>query len=128
MRLIIYFLIFSINGCAYSPHIGHVNRLKELGESQKEIKQYVEKKENLFSVLIDDIKNKKLKLGIPKKEIIRVYGEAVLTKKIDNNISASEVLLYRHPVDYFSPDKAYLYFDEAGQLSHWKYKSPHQPK
>ena len=128
MRVIIYFLIFSINGCAYSPYISHVNRLKELGESQKEIEQYVEKKENLFSVLVGDIKNKKLKPGIPKKKIIEVYGEEVLTKKIDDNTSASEVLLYRHPVDYFSPDKVYLYFDKASQLSHWKYESPQQPK
>jgi len=61
-------------------------------------------------------------LGLTKKRIIKIYGDPVLTKKIEDSPPMTEALLYRHPTKYFSSDRVLLYLDEAQELIHWEYK------
>jgi len=93
--------------------------LKRVGDSQEEIERYLQRQERLFNKLAEDIKNKKLKAGISKRKITGIYGEPVLSKQPSDSLTT--VFLYRHPTKYFSSDKVYLYFDESGELSSWKY-------
>ena len=98
--------------------------LKQLGESQAEMDKYLAKQETLFEKLVEDFKNEKLNAGLSQKNIFRVYGQPILTRSWQ---TAGEVLLYRHPTNYFTSDKVYLYFDAEKNLVEWQYKPYRDP-
>ncbi|MBU0878592.1 MAG: hypothetical protein KKD55_03150 [Candidatus Omnitrophica bacterium] len=118
----IYFFIFGLFGCTFLRYSEQLSTLKELEVSQKEIELYVEEQERFLYVLLDDIKNKRLKLSTSKENILKTYGEPVISKEVTDDPLIKEAFLYRHPTQYFTSDKVYLYFDELGKLLSWKYK------
>lgn len=119
---VVYFFIFGLFGCTFLRYSEQLSTLKELEVSQKEIELYVEEQERFLYVLLDDIKNKRLKLSTSKENILKTYGEPVISKEVTDDPLIKEAFLYRHPTQYFTSDKVYLYFDELGKLLSWKYK------
>ena len=87
-RIIKYFLIWSfisfIQGCSLLTHYDQLGVLKNLGESQSEIKADVRRQENNFRKLKTDIKNNRLKRGMSKKHIFFRYG-IVIKSRTDEN-------------------------------------------
>jgi len=122
--LLICFLIFSTLGCTLLPYYQQLLTLREVSNSQREIHSYIDKQEELFYKLRDDVKNNRLKTGMMLVDIIDTYGEPVISKEVDDVPSIKEVLLYRHPTQFFSSDRIYLYFDDVKKLSYWKHEFP----
>jgi len=98
--------------------------LKRVGDSQAEIERYLTRQQELFKQLVHDLKQEKLRKGISKRRFIKSYGDPVLTRR-DESHPQQEILLYRHPTEYFTSDRVYAYFDETGKLVRWEYK-PYQ--
>jgi hypothetical protein len=114
-----YFLILTLSGCAVINNLDGISALKELGNNQREKEIYIEKQEKSFNKLKEDVKNNQLRKGMPQGTVLSIYGKPVLCKTISNKERSGEVFLYRHPTDYFSSDKIYLYFDQNKLLDSW---------
>ena len=95
--------------------------LKRLGNSQDQIQRYVDQQKTYFLKLVKDIKAKKITLGLSRNDIERRYGEPVLIKEGQEELSG-KVFLYREPINYFESDKVYLYFSKEEKLTKWEYK------
>lgn len=98
--------------------------LKQTGDNRRHAEQYLKKQEKLFYLLLNDTVNNTLKEGMPKRNILNTYGEPVLYRNIADNADEAgvvEELLYRHPTQYFSSERVYMYFDNAGKLARWEY-------
>ena len=121
--VILSFLFLNVSGCATIKHADQLLTLKSVGNSQEEIARYVDKQAELFKKLVEDIKDERLEIGEPKDNILSWYGEPVLSKEILGDSFVKEELLYRHPTEYFTSDRVYLYFDIADELVRWEYES-----
>lgn len=121
-RIIFFFLfILMISGCAVSRYYQELRVLKIAGAGQKEIQDDLEQQTELFYALRQDLKQNRLSAEMLKEEIINSYGEPVLTKEIKDDSLAKCRFLYRHPTQYFSGDRIYLYFDDRDKLVRWEY-------
>jgi len=116
-----YFLLLLLGGCAYTSHYDQLMTLKQLGEEGDEIQNYVKGQEKSFIELKDDIKNNRLKKGMPKREVFSQYGEPILCEKYENKANVKEFCLYRLPTRYFDTDRAFLFFDKKGRLDSWEF-------
>lgn len=121
IKVSIYFIFIVLSGCGYLKYANELLALKSVGDSQLRIEKYLGKQEKLFCVLIEDIKSEKLRKGIFKREVLKLYGEPVLSETITGESVVKEVFLYRHPTDYFTSDRVYLYFDSSATLLYWEY-------
>jgi len=106
-----------MNGCALVKYSDQIEVLKEIGRNQGEIQDYLNRQEELFELLLEDIENENLEEGVSKQYVLKKYGEPIYSKDIEN----TEKFLYRHPVEYFSCEKVYLYFNDSGKLEHWEH-------
>ena len=70
----------------------------------------------------EDLKNNRLAKGMLTKQILATYGEPILSKEVSDKDSAKEVFLYRHPTEFFSSDRIYLYFDNDKRLLFWEFE------
>ena len=122
--LIICIILFSSQGCIFFNK--EIMTLKRAGDSQKQISSYIKKQVKLFDKLVGDLKNDKLKPGVSKSSIISIYGDPVLITKKPAPLYG-EVLLYRHPTEFFNSDKVYLYFDGDWILIGWEYEPANSP-
>jgi len=120
--IIIYSLIASVilTGCAAQG----IMTLQRLNISQQEFKEEVEEQKKSFFLLEDDFKNNRLKSGMTKEEILTKYGKPVFSRAVNDTTEKKEVLVYRHPTEYFSSDLIYLYFNQKQRLCSWELKSP----
>ena len=122
-RISKYFLIWSfiffIQGCSLLPHYDQLGVLKNLGESQSEIKADVRRQGNNFCKLKTDIDNNRLKRGMSKKHIFFRYGQAVFCKDVQNKVS-KQVCIYRLPGSSFDTGLIYIYFDKKDKLDSWE--------
>lgn len=73
-----------------------------------------------FDKLLDDIKNNRPEKGMSKKAIISKYGNPVICKEDGKGSGIEESCLYRHVLEYFPHDAAYLYFDRDQKLYYWE--------
>ena len=113
--------------------------LKRLGSSQKEMQRYVNRQEKGFLRLKQDIESGRLQKGISKESVVKKYGDPVFcdvaesgtpTHPVASGASAesagnpeiTQSCLYRSPTEYFSTDKAYLYFNQQELLISWKHE------
>jgi len=123
MRILFCLAVLMLCGCAKLAHLNELLTLKSVSDNQRQIQIYLEKQEKGFTKLKDDIKNNRLKQGQFKRSIISKYSEPVLIEKPEpENAGIKEILLYRHPTNYFKSDRVYLYFDESGRLVSWELK------
>jgi hypothetical protein len=112
------FLCFAA-GC--SSGWGNIMALRQYSAGQNEITRYVKRTESRFAVLVADIKNNNIKTGLKYNEVLSRYGEPVITWDMAAPSLASKKLLYRKPVNYFSTDRVYLYFNNYNNLVKWEY-------
>jgi len=112
-------ILFFISGCFFLPE--RLKTLKKVGASQDEISAYLAKQLESFNQLIVDLDDEDIEPGISKKRFIRIYGEPILSKEV-NEPTRGTILLYRHPTEYFESDRIYLYFDQEEKLIRWEYK------
>ncbi|MDP2923591.1 MAG: hypothetical protein Q8O30_07750 [Candidatus Omnitrophota bacterium] len=122
LKALILFFVFGVSGCATLSHMDELLTLKSVADSQNDIERYLAKQEKGFNKLLSDIKNNRLKVGITKKYIITTYSEPILVKSSDKDQTRGEILLYRHPTNYFKSDRIYLYIDENNRLIIWELK------
>lgn len=123
MRILVYFIAILFCGCAKLAHLDELLALKSVSDNQRQIEIYLAKQECGFNRLKDDIKNNRLKQGELKRSVIAKYSEPVLTKKaMPENVGVKEILLYRHPTNYFKSDRIYLCFDANNRLVSWELK------
>lgn len=94
--------------------------LQNLAQSRREMKQEVQKDEASFSVLLDDLKNNRLQKGMSEAEILARYGRPIFARPVNGGAEKSEVMLYRHPTEFFSSELVYLYFDQDKKLASWQ--------
>ena len=122
MRFLIYFLIILVSGCATMEHLDELLTLKNVSDNQKDMDIYLKKQIKGFKKLLDDIKNDRLRKGESKNYIISTYYDPILTKQVGELKDIREVLLYRHPTEYFNSDRVYLYINNKGRLAYWEVK------
>jgi len=113
-------LIFAAGGCAVAQYAEQIRTLQAVDASQQDISKFIKRQERLFHLLLEDVKGGRLKPGITKKYVINTYSNPVLSREITGALGTEEELLYRHPTQYFSSDKIYLYFDSSGKLMRWE--------
>ncbi|MDD4183235.1 MAG: hypothetical protein PHT53_05380 [Candidatus Omnitrophica bacterium] len=123
MRILVCLIFVLLCGCAKLAHLDELLTLKSVSDNQRQIQIYLDKQEKGFNKLKEDIKNNRLKQGQFKRSIIDRYSEPVLTEEpAPENVGVKEILLYRHPTNYFKSERIYLYFDESGRLLSWELK------
>lgn len=118
--VILLFLLVVVGGCAKFQAL---MTLKSVGDSQSEIERYLAKQEKLFNNLVRDVKENALRPGISKSQFLKTYGEPIIVSR-QQSLAQQERLFYRHPTEYFTSDRVYVYFDD-GKLVRWEYK-PYQ--
>ena len=114
-----YFLSLAAAGCVVVKNREEIAFLQGLAASQKEMQTYVTGEEELFNRLVLDIKNNRLKEGMPKNAILSLYGEPIFCKASEKD-NTGGFCFYRHPYRYFSGNSVYLYFDENENLNSWR--------
>lgn len=121
-KIFLIMVIFLLSGCAAVTHYDQLMVLKGIGEEEKEIEQYTKKQEALFLKLKNAVKAGGLTKGMSKREILSTYGEPIFCDSTEKE-GITEYCLYRHPTEFFTTDKIYLYFDQQQKLHSWK--TPH---
>ena len=116
--LCLFFLFIVCMGCS------RLLLLKSIASSQKQMETYIARQKKGFLRLKQDIQRNRLQKGISRETVIKRYGEPVFCAAQENpiDIGISQSCLYRAPMEYFSADKVYLYFDQQELLHSWKYE------
>lgn len=110
-----------ISGCVPRFNTEAISVLKQLSKNQKEIDDYVQIQREGFLRLEQDILREKLYAGLPKQEIISRYGDPIYCSPSAEH-EQKLACLYRQPMEFFSVDRIYLYFDADGRLEYWVLK------
>lgn len=114
--------LLGLNGCSLLRHYEQLMVLKNVGDSQREIESYLKTQAERFYQLRKDLHQGTLKIGLSKEELLTRYGEPVLSKKVEGNPQIQQIFIYRHPTNYFTSDKIYLYFDKNNKLVSFEYE------
>ena len=107
-------LIF-LCGCAKLQHIDELLILKDYSDEQDRLHKQVAKQDKRFELLVESVKNQKLKTS-NKRAIIKKFGEPNYVENVKKDHQDCERFVYRYSTRYFDSDKIYLYFDPKGQL------------
>lgn len=121
MSLLCVLLIF-LSGCAILEHKDQLLTLKSLGDDQARQKQFINRQENKFKLLLYDVNKGVLKKGATRKYILSRYGEPISIKEIKDDPLIWEQFAYRHPEQFFNSEKVYLFFDKNQALVEWLYQ------
>lgn len=113
-------VLFVVAGCGPA-----ISTLQRYSKEQDLIEREVERAKKKFDLLVEDIKQERLKEGRSKRKFIRIYGKPVITNAIDSNEAVLE-LLYRDPLKFFDTPKVYVYFNKEEKLIRWVYEEPEQ--
>jgi len=111
-------MIILISGCVSGFNLKAFRAAKRLAKNQKEIYDYIKVQQEGFLRLQRDVLREKLYAGLSKQEITSKYGEPVYCFPNAEN-EQKQVCFYREPMEFFSADKVYLYFDEDNSLERW---------
>jgi hypothetical protein len=107
-------------GCAINERTQQVLILKSLADNQRSMQEYVDAQERGFDRLSKDIAADRLRSGTSKQRVVEEYSEPIDCREL-NEPGKQEVCLFRHPNDFLS-DSVYLYFNDSGQLTKWRFK------
>lgn len=117
-------LALLLQGCRLIPEYEPLINLKNLGENRAQMDKYLKAEEGRYKKLELDLKDKRLKEGISRQELVSRYGEPVLSRPTAGQPARGEVLIYRHPTEYFSSDMIYLYLDDKDRLASYQIEPP----
>jgi hypothetical protein len=143
--LCLFLLFIACTGCSQ-----RVLLLKQLASSQKEMENYIARQKKGFLRLKQDIQRNRLQKGMSRQAVTKRYGEPVFCDPAEGGTPThpaamaayppiryggvgiasgapldpeiAQSCLYRAPTEYFSADKAYLYFNRQEFLHSWKYE------
>ncbi|MBD3245855.1 MAG: hypothetical protein GF333_02470 [Candidatus Omnitrophica bacterium] len=110
-----------LSGCTVIERMDQLLTLKRVADSQKKIHRYLKRQERYFDRIVRDVRRGALETGVSREEITGRYGEPVLRDDSDDP-AVSEILLYRHPTEYFASARVYLSFDQSGTLAEIEYR------
>ena len=96
--------------------------LKGLSDNREQAGRDLKNEEALYNKLKQDINQKRLKKGTPKKNILSEYGQPVFYRAVNHKNEIKLCLIWRHPTEFFSSDMLYLYFDGEEKLVFWEIK------
>jgi len=116
------FCLVFLNGCMYIKHYDELMRMKQLGDDQKQMQEYIWKQEELFEELKADIAASRLKAGASKKRILSRYGEPTICKEVKDKENITQTCFYRKPSAGIESEIIYLDFDAKGHLVSWQTK------
>jgi len=128
--LCLFLLFIACTGCSQ-----RVLLLKQLASSQKEMENYIARQKKGFLRLKQDAQRNRLQKGMSRQAVTKRYGEPVFCDPAEGgtpthpiasgaplDLEIAQSCLYRAPTEYFSADKAYLYFNRQEFLHSWKYE------
>lgn len=115
-------LALLLQGCCLIPGYEPLVNLKNLGDNRAQMDKYLKAEEARYKKLELDLKDKRLKEGISRQELLSRYGEPVFSRPAEGQSAKGEVLIYRHPTEYFSSDMIYLYLDDKDRLLSYQIK------
>jgi hypothetical protein len=115
----VFILSWALAGCFALSHREEITFLQDLAENQNRMQAYVKEEERLFSELVSDIENNRLKSGTPESRVASLYGEPI-SCRTQGEDKIKELCVYRRPVQNYPADLVYLYFDENKNLSGWQ--------
>jgi len=110
-------LLVFISGCGEG-----VNALIKISKEQESQQRFVADQRNKFKLLLIDIEGGHLERGISRQQVIRRYGEPVI-EQVEDMVTAC---LYRDPLDFFAPQKVYLYFGQDDNLVNFEVRVTEQ--
>ncbi|MDO8675761.1 MAG: hypothetical protein Q7K71_06585 [Candidatus Omnitrophota bacterium] len=116
-------LVLFFSGCVQVqmlPHLDEALTLRSFSAQKDEQHQYVRDADARFDKLLAAVQSGDIKKYNTKKDIVRAFGEPVLTKDIVIDGLPSTYGLYRHAIGSKAKQKVYLYFNAQGQLTYWE--------
>lgn len=120
--VIVFGVAVCLSGCAKIQHLDQLLTLKAMGEEGERLDKYVKVQDEKFKILVSDFENNRLAKGLPKKSVIKKYGDPIYEKPEVYQGREGNALLYRNAINkHFDSAKMYLYFDTDGKLWDWQY-------
>ena len=119
--LLLFVLFFS--GCVQAqmlPHLDEALTLRSFGAQKDEQHQYVRDADARFDKLLAAVQSGDIKKYRTKENIVKAFGEPILTRDIVIDGLPSTYGLYRHAIGSKAKQKVYLYFNAQGQLTRWE--------
>ena len=101
-------LLAFLSGCSQP-----LRTLIRVNKEQESHHRYIDKQNNRFEALVEDIETDDLDLGLSRKRIIARYGQPIYEKGVEGQTR----FLYRQPLDYNPAKKVYLYFNHEDELT-----------
>ncbi len=109
-------LLACFSGCSLLDHIDEIMTLGDYARDKEVQEKIVNSIDTHYDALLTAIKSGKIKKYSNQKEILQVFGEPILIKRIETPGQHQEQWLYRHGLPMKAKDKVYLYFDAKGKL------------
>jgi len=114
-KIILIGILFFLGGCV---SLSSLKTLIELGKSDKIKQKALEEETKSFLKLKEAIEEGLLKEGLSKKEVLKLYGEPVITLSRDE----IEKWVYKKGQEsWFGGEKIYLFFGKDSKLRGWEY-------
>ena len=102
------------------PHLDEALTLRSFSAQKDEQHQYVRDADARFDQLLAAVQSGDIKKYNTKKDIVRAFGEPVLTRDIVIDGLPSTYCLYRYAIASKARQRVYLYFDNKGLLVNWE--------
>jgi len=121
MGLLLLVLFFS--GCAQAqmlPHLDEAMALRSFGAEKDRQHKYVRNADAQFDKLLAAVQSGDIKKYGTKENIVKAFGEPILTRDIVIDGLPSTYCLYRYAIASKAKQRVYLYFDNKGLLVKWE--------
>ena len=102
------------------PYLDQALTLQSFSAQKDGQHQYVRDVDARFDKLLAAVQSGQIKAYNTKEDIVKAFGEPVLTKDIVIDGLPSTYCLYRHAIGPKAKQKVYLYFNAQGHLTHWE--------
>jgi hypothetical protein len=110
------FLLIPLFGCTKLKHFPQLVTLKKYSDEQDATDLYVDSQEENFRLMKEEMERGVFGQYTDKTQVEKIFGEPLFAKTGMFEGANAEIWMYRRPVNYGDSDKAYLYFDDKGQL------------
>ena len=122
LNIIFPLLVLSLTGCAKLAHMQELLRLKDYSDNKEVQAKYVKEQDRKFEQLLAAVRESKIESYQNKKNFLAEFGNPVFSRQVTHAGKTMDMWLYRYTTKYFSSEKVYLYFDQAGKLQDWEKK------
>jgi len=119
--LILFISVFVLSGCAKVQHLDQLLTLKGLADEQVKLGKYVDKQDQKFEMMLEEVKAGTLVQYLNKRKIVRTFGDPIYVKQVKRDDQELETWMYRYSTQFFDSEKVYLYFDSDDNLVESQY-------